>query len=84
MEFTQEQLSDFARYVRVQKSAKYNMMSPSAVAATGLSHERYVFCIDHYDELAKAPPPTKACRSPYCECTSHRCTHPGFYDARGD
>ncbi len=22
------------------------------------------------------------CRSPYCECTKHKCTHPGFYDAR--
>lgn len=53
MEFTQEQLSDFRRYVRVQKSNKYNMLSPSAVTATGLSYERYVFCIEHYDELAK-------------------------------
>ena len=24
----------------------------------------------------------KPCRSPYCECTKGKCTHPGFYDAR--
>lgn len=26
----------------------------------------------------------KPCRSPYCECTVGKCTHPGCYDARGD
>jgi len=25
----------------------------------------------------------KPCRSPYCECEHGKCTHPGFYDARG-
>ena len=24
------------------------------------------------------------CCSPYCECTVGKCTHPGFYDARGN
>jgi hypothetical protein len=23
------------------------------------------------------------CKSPYCECDVGKCTHPGFYDARG-
>jgi hypothetical protein len=27
--------------------------------------------------------PLKPCRSPYCECAEGKCTHPGFYDARG-
>ncbi len=26
----------------------------------------------------------KPCRSPYCECTEGKCTHPGCYDARGE
>jgi len=26
----------------------------------------------------------KPCRSPYCECEVGKCTHPGFFDARGD
>lgn len=26
----------------------------------------------------------KPCRSPYCECDQGKCTHPGFYDARGE
>lgn len=25
----------------------------------------------------------KPCRSPYCECEPGKCTHPGFFDARG-
>jgi len=25
----------------------------------------------------------KPCRSPYCECEKGKCTHPGFFDARG-
>jgi hypothetical protein len=28
------------------------------------------------------PVSLKPCRSPYCECDSGKCTHPGFYDAR--
>jgi len=27
---------------------------------------------------------SKPCRSPYCECDKGKCTHPGFYDARGE
>jgi hypothetical protein len=26
----------------------------------------------------------KPCKSPYCECEIGKCTHPGFYDARGE
>lgn len=26
----------------------------------------------------------KPCRSPYCECAKNQCTHPGYYDARGE
>ena len=28
--------------------------------------------------------PLKPCKSPYCECGVGKCTHPGFYDARGE
>ena len=28
-------------------------------------------------------PKLKPCRSPYCECDRGKCSHPGFYDARG-
>jgi hypothetical protein len=28
------------------------------------------------------PVSLKPCHSPYCECDSGKCTHPGFYDAR--
>jgi hypothetical protein len=26
----------------------------------------------------------KPCKSPYCECDVGKCSHPGFYDARGE
>jgi len=26
----------------------------------------------------------KPCRSPYCECEVGKCTHPGFYECRGN
>ena len=26
----------------------------------------------------------KPCKSPYCECDVNKCSHPGFYDARGE
>ena len=26
---------------------------------------------------------TLPCKSPYCECDTGKCTHPGFHDARG-
>ena len=29
-------------------------------------------------------PQLKPCKSPYCECSAGKCTHPGFYDARGE
>lgn len=34
-----------------------------------------------YDSEHKTHAP-KPCRSPYCECTPHQCSHPGYYDAR--
>lgn len=33
---------------------------------------------------AKEQPALRPCRSPYCECSVGQCSHPGFYDARGE
>lgn len=60
MNFTPEQLKDFARYVRVQQSGRYNMLSPNATAATGLSRDRYLFVLEHYDQLEAAAAATGA------------------------
>lgn len=54
MNFTPEQLKDFARYVRVQKVGRYNMLSPGARAATGLSEDRYMFVLENYEQLEAA------------------------------
>jgi hypothetical protein len=52
--FTEQQLQDFAAYCKVQKAARYNMMSTFAVQATGLGHKRHLFVIEHYEALAQA------------------------------
>jgi hypothetical protein len=36
----------------------------------------------NFGNIADEPVSLKPCRSPYCECDSGKCTHPGFYDAR--
>ena len=54
MEFTDQQLKNFARYVRVQMGGRYNMFDPRARAATGLSQDEYTFIIKNYSELKEA------------------------------
>ena len=34
--------------------------------------------IEHFYGTSTLP-----CKSPYCECDTGKCTHPGFHDARG-
>jgi len=52
--FTPQQLSDWQRYENVRAGGRYNMFSPQARAATGLSTERYSFVMDNFEELEKA------------------------------
>lgn len=52
--FTKEQLDDFRAYKRVQMSNRFNMLSPQARRATGLSEDRYGFVLDNYDGLDAA------------------------------
>lgn len=54
MEFTNQQLKNFARYVRVQMGGRYNMFDPRARAATGMSEDEYVFVMENYDKLKEA------------------------------
>ena len=44
---------EFQRYVDVQKSGEYNMFSPQAREATGLTKEKFLHIISHYEELSK-------------------------------
>lgn len=41
-----------------------------------LHHREFLLDYFGFEEL-------KPCKSPYCECDIGKCTHPGFYDARG-
>ena len=52
--FTPAQMECFRRYVIVQKSNRYNMLTPAAVRATGMSKEEHFFVIENYDALAAA------------------------------
>jgi len=49
--FSKEELNDFERYVKVQKSGKYNMFDPRARQQTGLTKERYLFVIENYSNM---------------------------------
>jgi hypothetical protein len=58
MNYTQEQrlemLRQFARYVRVQRSGRYNMFDSRAASAACLTKEQMCFIMEHYDELERA------------------------------
>ena len=54
MNFTEEQLRAFHRYVKVQKTNRFNMLDPRAASAASLSRDEMVFCMEHYKALAAA------------------------------
>jgi len=54
MEFTNQQLQNFKKYFGVQMGGRYNMFDPRARAATGMTEDEYVFCMEHYGELEEA------------------------------
>lgn len=49
--FSKEELDDFERYIKVQKSGKYNMFNPRARQQTGLTKERFLFVIENYSNM---------------------------------
>ena len=51
MEFTNQQLQNFKKYVRVQMGGRYNMFDPRARAATGMDEDEYIFVMDNYSAL---------------------------------
>lgn len=53
MKFTPQHIADFKKYLKVQKSAKYNMLDSRARTATGLDRDDYLFVIQNYEELSK-------------------------------
>lgn len=54
MEFTNQQLQNFKKYVRVQMGGRYNMFDPRAMAATGMDEDEYIFVMDNYSALKEA------------------------------
>ena len=52
-EFTAKQLRDFQNYVKVQRSARYNMIAEAgkAMRAAGLDRDSYMFVIKNYEAL---------------------------------
>lgn len=54
MEFTNQQLQNFEKYVRVQMGGRYNMFDPRARAATGMDKDEYIFVMENYSALKEA------------------------------
>lgn len=54
MEFTAEQLANWALYEEVRRVGKYNMLDSRARELTGLSQDEYFFVLDNYSELKAA------------------------------
>ena len=54
MEFTNQQLQNFKKYVRVQMGGRYNMFDPRARAATGMDKDEYIFVMENYSALKDA------------------------------
>ena len=54
MEFTEQQLKNFAKYVRVQMGGRYNMFDPGAIRATGMDRDEYLFVMENYSALKEA------------------------------
>lgn len=52
--FTARQQKNWKAYERVRESGKYNMFSPRARRATGLSAEDYSFTMKYFSELQAA------------------------------
>lgn len=48
---TSEQIKDWKKYERVRLGGRYNMFSPNARLLTGLSKEKYHYCMENYTTL---------------------------------
>ncbi|MEG2125725.1 MAG: hypothetical protein RRY14_07730 [Hydrogenoanaerobacterium sp.] len=44
---------EFWRYMKVQQSGRYNMLSPYAFNKTGLSLEKYEYILNNYKDLER-------------------------------
>jgi hypothetical protein len=51
MGFTDKQISDWRRYEKVRKAGRYNMFSPQAMDAVGLSRDDYIFVMENFTKL---------------------------------
>jgi len=49
--FGKKEINNFQTYEIVRKSGTYNMFSPQARLATGLTKEDYLFVMENYSEL---------------------------------
>lgn len=52
--FTEKQIKNWKAYERVRKGGRWNMFSPQAQAATGLSKDEYLFVMKNFGALEDA------------------------------
>ncbi|NDD52427.1 hypothetical protein EBZ39_00865 [bacterium] len=54
MDYTKKQINQFKSYEIIRTSGVYNMFSPQARLASGLTKEEYLFVMKNYSELKEA------------------------------
>lgn len=49
--YSDKDISDWRLYERVRLLGKFNMYDPRAIDMTQLTRERYIFIMEHYNEI---------------------------------
>ena len=49
--YSDKDISDWHLYERVRLLGKFNMYDPRAIDMTQLTRERYIFIMEHYNEI---------------------------------
>jgi hypothetical protein len=49
--YSDKDIIDWRTYERVRLTGKFNMYDPRAIDMTGLTRERYIFIMEHYDHI---------------------------------
>jgi hypothetical protein len=49
--YSDRDIVDWRSYERVRLTGKFNMFDPRAIDMTGLTRERYIFIMEHYNQI---------------------------------
>jgi len=49
--FTDAQMANFKKWVKLQNTGRFNMLDPRARTAMSMSEEDHLFVLEHYEEM---------------------------------